>query len=126
MSAKEVIEMYGGRWNIETTFQEMRSELGLETTRGWLRQTVLRTAPFLFCLYTLTVIFFDTMPWTNPHVRSKQWSGKEHTTFSDMIISVRCYLWMQWVFEQVPGGTAVQKLTRQTKKLIEFGLLQAA
>ena len=35
MSAKAVIEMYGGRWNIETTFQEMREHLGLETTRGW-------------------------------------------------------------------------------------------
>ena len=45
MSAEAVIEMYGGRWNIETTFQEMRSHLGLESTRGWSRETVLRMAP---------------------------------------------------------------------------------
>src|SRR5256885_4491598 len=32
-----VIETYTGRWNIETTFQEMRSYVGLETTRGWSR-----------------------------------------------------------------------------------------
>ena len=36
MSAAAVIETYTGRWNIETTFQEMRSYLGLETTRGWM------------------------------------------------------------------------------------------
>ena len=35
MTAQEVIETYVGRWNEETTFQEMRSYLGLETTRGW-------------------------------------------------------------------------------------------
>lgn len=76
MSAKQVVEIYGGRWNIETTFQEMREHLGLETTRGWSRQTVLRMAPCLFCLYTVVVIFFDTMPWSNEHIRLKQWIGK--------------------------------------------------
>ena len=44
MSAQEVIETYVGRWNEETTFQEMRSYLGLETTRGWKEKTVLRGA----------------------------------------------------------------------------------
>ena len=125
MSASEVIEMYGGRWNIETTFQEMREHLGLETTRGWSRQTVLRMAPCLFCLYTLIVVFFDTMPWSNPHVRSKPWIGKKHTTFSDMIGSVRRYLWMEWIFEGVPGGEAVQKLSKPIQKLLDFGLAQA-
>jgi hypothetical protein len=43
MSAPAVIEAYVGRWNEETTFQEMRSYLGLETTRGWKEQTVLQT-----------------------------------------------------------------------------------
>ena len=42
MSPKAVIETYTGRWNIETTFEEMRSYVGLETTRGWRRATVLR------------------------------------------------------------------------------------
>ena len=125
MSAKAVIEMYGGRWNIETTFQEMREHLGLETTRGWSRQTVLRMAPCLFCVYTLVVIFFDTMPWSNPHVRVKHWIGKEKTTFSDMISSVRHYLWMEWIFARVPGGDVVQKLPKPIRKLLDFGLAQA-
>ena len=126
MSATAVIEMYGGRWNIETTFQEMREHLGLETTRGWSRPTVLRMAPCLFCLYTLVVIFFDTMPWSNPHVRLKRWIGKEQTTFSDMISSVRRYLWMEWIFVRVPGGKAVQKLSKPIQNLLDFGLTQAA
>jgi hypothetical protein len=126
MSAKAVIEMYGGRWNIETTFQEMREHLGLETTRGWSRQTVLRMAPCLFVLYTLVVIFFDTLRWTNQHLRIKNWTGKEQTTFSDMISSVRCYLWAEWIFAWVPGGEAVKKLPRPIRKLLDLGLAQAA
>lgn len=34
MTPQEVIERYTERWNIETTFAEMRAYLGLETTRG--------------------------------------------------------------------------------------------
>jgi hypothetical protein len=125
LSAKQVIEMYGGRWNIETTFQEMRSHLGLETTRGWSQATVLRMAPCLFLLYTLVVVFYDTLPWSNPHVRRTRWLGKEAITFSDMMCSVRRYLWMEWIIAQVPGGHAVQKLSKPIRAVLDFGLAQA-
>ncbi|QDV61997.1 transposase [Crateriforma conspicua] len=85
MSVTEIIEMYGGRWNIETTFQEMREHLGLETTRGWHQRTVLRMAPALFLLYTVVVVFYDTMPDGSSHRRQKFWIGKTSITFSDML-----------------------------------------
>ena len=44
MPVARVIETYTGRWNIETTFQEMRAYLGLETTRGRTKNTVLCAA----------------------------------------------------------------------------------
>lgn len=40
-----IVEIYGGRWNIEATFQEMREHLGLESTRGRHKNTVLRMEP---------------------------------------------------------------------------------
>lgn len=125
MSAQAVIELYGARWNIETTFQEMRAHLGLESTRGWSRQTVLRMAPCLFCLYTLVVIFYDTMPWSSRHLGVTQWNGKDAITFSDMIGSVRRHLWAEWVFAQVPGGTAVQELPKPVRAVLHLGLAQA-
>lgn len=126
MSPEAIIEMYGGRWNIETTFQEMREHFGLETTRGWSENTVLRMGPCLFLLYTIVVVFYDTMPASSTHLRMRRWAGKESVTLSDMIISVRHHLWCEWVFAQVPGGGAVQKLPTQIRKLLDFGLTQAA
>lgn len=126
LGAKEVVELYCRRWNIETTFQEMRSQLGLETTRGWSQQTVLRMAPLLFSLYTLTVVFYDTMPWSSSHVTVKSWRGKKGSTFSDMITSVRSYLWSEWVFAKVPGAKAVLKLPATARAVIHFGVAQAA
>lgn len=71
MQADKVSEMYGGRWNVETTFQEMRAHLELKTTRGWHRNAVLRMAPNLFLLYTIIVTFYDTMPSSSPHPRTR-------------------------------------------------------
>ncbi|WP_157469651.1 hypothetical protein [Gemmata sp. SH-PL17] len=42
--------------------QEMRAELGLETTRGWREKTVLRAAPCLFGLYTVVALLFHARP----------------------------------------------------------------
>lgn len=125
MSVGSIIEMYGGRWNIETTFQEMREHLGLESTRGWHKNTVLRMAPTLFLLYTIVVVFYDTMPRSDSHRRTKMWLGKCTVTFSDMITSVRHYLWHRWVFEQVPNSGAIRKLPRPIKRLINYGLTLA-
>ncbi|MCS7306293.1 MAG: hypothetical protein NZ602_14440 [Thermoguttaceae bacterium] len=47
---QRILSFYTTRWSIKTAFQKMRTQLVLEPTRGWTRQTVLRTAP---CLLTL-------------------------------------------------------------------------
>lgn len=126
MSTKAIIEMYGARWNIETTFQEMRSYLGLETTRGWSRTTVLRMAPCLFVLYSLVVLLYDMLPARQRATPLISWKGKQTLAFSDMITRVRLHLWREWVFVQVPGSEAIRKLSPHTRKLIDYGLCQAA
>jgi hypothetical protein len=45
LTPAEVIGYYTARWNLETTFEELRVHLGLETTRGRCPSPVLRAAP---------------------------------------------------------------------------------
>ncbi len=87
MSVSAVIGAYRSRWNIETTFQEMRSELGLETTRGWREKTVLRAAPCLFGLYTVVAILFHALP-ESKRTGAVEWPGKTVTRFSDALAAV--------------------------------------
>jgi hypothetical protein len=56
MAAEVIVTMYAGRWNIECTFQEGRSHLRSDTTRGWSRATVLQAAPCLFGLYSVVAL----------------------------------------------------------------------
>jgi hypothetical protein len=126
LSAQAVIETYVGRWNEETTFQELRSYLGLETTRGWKERTVLRVAPCLFGLYTLVASLYSQLPRRYAHVRGVDWPGKKEVTFSDAITAVRRWLWQEWVFA-IPGHReAFAKLARPFRAILLYALAPAA
>jgi hypothetical protein len=126
MTAREVIETYVGRWNEETTFQEMRSYLGLESTRGWKEKTVLRAAPCLFGLYTVVACLYSQLPRRYARERAVDWQGKAVVTFSDAITAVRRWLWQQWVFA-IPGHReAFEKLSRPFRCLLLHALAPAA
>jgi hypothetical protein len=126
LTARQVIEYFTGRWSIETTFQEMRAYLGLETTRGRKQETVLRVAPCLFGLYTVVAVLYAQMPARYRNARQIHWVGKTDTTFSDAITAVRRWLWQEWVFA-IPGHTAAfAKLSRPLQELLLGGLAPAA
>lgn len=125
LSVREVIETYVGRWNEETTFQEMRSYLGLETTRGWKEKTVQRVGPCLFGLYTVVAGLYSQLPRRYAGVRAVLWPGKQDVTFSDAITAVRRWLWVDWVFA-IPGyKRAFEKLSRPFRSLLLHALAPA-
>jgi hypothetical protein len=126
MSVQEVIETYVARWNEETTFQEMRSYLGLETTRGWKEKTVLRAAPCLFGLYAVVACLYSQLPRRYARVRAVQWAGKQDVTFSDAITAVRRWLWLEWVFAIPRYKPAFEKLSRPFRSLLLYALAPAA
>jgi hypothetical protein len=126
MSAATVVETYTGRWNIETTFQEVRSYIGLETTRGWSRDTVLRVGPCLFGLYTVVACLYAGLPSQFARVRVVDWPGKRDVTFSDAITAVRRWMWLEWILV-IPGHReAFSKLSGRFRQILLNGLAPAA
>jgi hypothetical protein len=125
LTAAEVVEAYTGRWNIETTFQELRAYLGLETTRGWCQATVQRAAPCLFGLYTLVALLYTHLP-----ERKRQgevaWAGKTTTTFADAITVVRRWLWTEGVFAQPAYAPTFAQLPEDVRDLLLAALAPAA
>jgi hypothetical protein len=104
-----VVGYYTGRWNIETTFQELRSCLGLESTRGWCARTVLRAAPCLFGLYSVVAVLYRALPEAK-RSGPLRWPGKSGVTFSDALAAVRRWLWSEWVLPRAGAGTLLEKL----------------
>lgn len=84
------------RWRIETTFQEVREHLGVETQRQWSDLAILRTTPALLGLYSLIALWAHAlMAMPDAAVRPHQaaWYKKTEPTFSDAIAAVRRVLW---------------------------------
>lgn len=124
-SVSAVIAAYCGRRNIETTFQEMRSERGLETTRGWREKTVLRAAPCLFGLYTVVAILFHALP-ESKRAGAVEWPGKTGTTFSDALAAVRRWLWAESLLPQAGQTMGLEKLPESVRELLLTTLAPAA
>ncbi len=125
MKVREVVEEYVGRWSLETTFQEMHPYLGLESTRGWTPNTVLRAAPCLFGLYSLVVLLYCSMPTSTKTEKVIRWEGKTVTTFSDAITHVRRWLWLKGIFDSPGYAGAISKLTPKQRELLLHGLAPA-
>lgn len=125
LSPKAIIETFTGRWSIEVTFEELRAHLGLESTRGWCRSTVLRAAPWLFGLYTIVVLFYHRLPKRFQRERGVDWVGKNTTTFSDAITAVRRWLWVHWVFETTCHTVGFSKLPRNFRRTVLLALTLA-
>lgn len=126
MTPKQIIETFTGRWSIETMFQEMRAHLGLETTRGRKENTVLRVAPCLFGLYSVVALLYAQLPAAHRSHFAITWPGKNHAAFSDAIVAVRRWLWVEWAFVTHGQNDAFTKLPSPLRKLLLYALTQAA
>ena len=125
LTPAEIVGYYCGRWNIETTFQEVRAHLGLETTRGRCAKTVTRAAPCLFGLYSVVALIYDATPAA---LRSGaiEWPGKATVTFSDALACVRRRAWSEGVLRQAGGGPGLAELPDQVRELLLTTLAPAA
>jgi hypothetical protein len=118
LSAAAIIEAFVGRWDIEVTFAEMREHLGLETTRGRSRNTILRVEPCLFLLYTLIAYWYSQLPARQSGTIHIAWHGKTKITFSDAIAAVRRCVWEDRLFQHPQIRPHVDKLPHSTKNAI--------
>ncbi len=91
-----IISWFVRRWQMESTFQEVRQRLGFETQRHWSEMAIQRTAPALLTLFSVVALFAHQRKVRMPQaVRRAAWYKKEHPTFSDALALVRKELWAQ-------------------------------
>ena len=126
MKPQQLVECYTRRWSIETTFQECREYLKLESTKGYSQQTVLRFTPCLFGLYTIVVLLYLQLLHYPSTLGAIFWRGKSTVTFSDMITCVRRALWEQWCFHTPSAPQEFSKLSPSFQRMILYALAPAA
>jgi hypothetical protein len=90
MRPKQMVEHYVTRWNIETTFEEARAHLGLETLENYCENAVKRSVPALLGLFSIIAIWFRRK-WqlAPPKLQTAPWYRKTEPTFSDALVAIR-------------------------------------
>src|SRR5919206_410183 len=58
-SPRDILSWFVQRWTTETTFEEVRRHLGVETQRQWSDLAILRTTPALLGLFSLVTLWAD-------------------------------------------------------------------
>ena len=91
---QEIVGEVIKRWAVETTFEESRAHLGVETQRQWSDRAIERTTPCLLGLYSLVALFGQALhPTGEVPVRTSAWYPKAEATFADVLAAVRRHLW---------------------------------
>jgi hypothetical protein len=122
---RRIVETDTGRWNIETTFQETRSELHIPTTRGWSQPTVPRAVPCRFGLDSVVAMLSASLPQER-RVGGVAGPGKAVVTFSDALAAVRRWIGAEGVFAHAPDGPSIQKLPPPIREILYAALAPAA
>jgi len=112
MSPSAIVETFVRRWGLETTFQETRRHLGLETLRNRTAQAVGRSVPLLLATYSLIVVWFARHVRTpQAHVRATPWYRKSSVTFSDMLGAAQRDILSEGVLSPTQAKRAESKVT---------------
>jgi len=93
---ERILGWFVSRWRMETTFQEARAHLGVETQRQWSDLAISRTTPALLGLFSLVAVWANELartPASAVRPRTAAWYDKREPTFSDAIAAVRRALW---------------------------------
>lgn len=95
----QILKWFVRRWQVEVTFQEVRTHLGVETQRQWSDKAIARTTPFLMGLFSwVTLLAHQSQSKGALPVRQAAWYTKTVPTFSDAMALVRSHFWRHWGF----------------------------
>jgi hypothetical protein len=105
----DILRWFVRRWRTETTFEEARRHLGVETQRQWSDLAILRTTPALLALFSLVTLWASQLAAERgPVVECVRWYRKSLPTFSDALALVRHELWTAPLFVTSPPTGTVQ------------------
>jgi hypothetical protein len=115
---ERIISWFVRRWQMETTFQEVRQRLGFETQRHWSERAIQRTAPALLGLFSVVALLAHRyMANGKGVVRGAAWYDKRHPTFSDALAVVRRELWSHEA--TFCGSTAERDVVKVPREYME-------
>ena len=110
---QQIVEQFVLRWQLEVTYHEARTHLGIETQRPWSERASARTTPILLGLFSVVTLFAHQVLRGDPlPVRQSAWYTKPTPTFADALAFVRQHLWPSILSAMSPPTSDMVKIPR--------------
>jgi hypothetical protein len=107
----DILRWFVRRWRTETTFEEARRHLGVESQRQWSDLAILRTTPALLGLFSLVTLWASHLATgRGPAPERVRWYPKPLPTFGDALALVRRDLWTAQAFAISPDDRTSRKI----------------
>lgn len=127
LAPPQIVEQFVLRWQLEVTYHEARTHLGIETQRQWSEQAIARTTPILLALFSVvTLCAHQLLQGQALPVRQTAWYTKPGPTFVDTLAFVRQHLWPCILSSMSPPTTDVVKIPRAVFQHVTETLAYAA
>jgi len=125
---RRIMSWFVRRWQMETTFQEVRQRLGFETQKHWSELAIRRVGHVLLALFSMVRLFaHQHMTKGTGGVRRTAWYHESGPTFSDALALVRRRSWAQEeTFCGSPSATDTARVRREFLERLTDALCYAA
>ena len=127
VAPEQIVQWFVWRWQLETTYAEVRAHLGVESQRQWNDRAIARTTPCLLALFSLTTLLAAALHKRGQlRLRSAAWYDKPQLTFADTIAAVRQQFWAGSLFAGSPFQRNQIKIPRLLFQHLTEALCYAA
>jgi DDE superfamily endonuclease len=121
MGPVDVLDCYNRRWSMETTYEEARAHLGVETQRQWSDPAIFRTTPLLFGLYSLVTLYVQqNAERLALSPRRAAWYPKPAATFADALARLRQHVWFERFATSAGAADIKESLPPDLQQLIQL------
>lgn len=119
-SPRDVLDCFNRRWSVETTYEEARAHLGMETQRQWSDPAIFRTTPLLLGLYSVVTLYVhQNAERLALSPRRAAWYPKPAVTFADALARLRQHLWFERIVMSAGSTDMTQSLPPAMQRIIE-------
>lgn len=123
----QILRWFQMRWQVEVTFQEVRTHLGVETQRQWSDLAIARTTPILLGLFSLVTLLANRLVRCGHlPVRQAAWYRKPQPTFADALAAVRRRCWHQLSFSMSRQHHNSKKIPRRFLRQLQEAVCYGA
>lgn len=113
LSPLEILQTFSLRWALEVCFRDVKQFLGFEDPQNRVSRATQRTAPLIFYIYDLVVLWYAQCGFRLARHSTLQrfwYSQKSSTSFEDLLRTLRCATWQERIFDDPALDAPTRKI----------------